>query len=421
MRELKSAGRLIGAQRFFMILSASFMVMVMALPCALAVDVEVLPAGVRMTQAKFGVISGLDQTWKSDGKLYDLGESRSVTFDAATLARVNAQARALVQALDSFGSHDLGRKLSLGTLNVSTTPQVTYMAPVLAYGVTDRLTIGLGIPVVRYQNQISLSASASNLDFYRQQLGGLSQKVDQALSIDLVTESQRVMAEKGYRPLQSRDETFIGDIQLAMLYRLPDLGSGNGTWAFMNQFTLTMPTGPKDDPNDLASLNAFGMASIEESIILAHALTPRWTILPYASLMLPIPDRTLKRVPKDENDSLPDRNSIQEVGRWMGPSASLGFELRWEVIHRWSLKAGNEIVTKWQDRYSGTGRVDLLGSNTDSSVLRARGGLTFSTVEDYKLRKAKVPTRVSLEVSDTVVGRNIERQLRTDLTAMLFF
>jgi hypothetical protein len=407
-------------QRPFLILSLSlvfFLASFLGILSAEAVDVEVLPAGIRMTQAKFGVISGLDQTWKNDGKLYDLGESRSVTFDAATLARVNAQARALVQALDSFGSHDLGRKLSLGTLNVSTTPQVTYIAPVLAYGVTDRFTIGIGLPVVRYQNQISLSASASNLDFFRQQLGGLSKKVDEALNIDLVTESKRVIAEKGYRPLQSRDETFIGDMQVALLYRFPDLG----TWAVLNQMTLTLPTGPKDDPNDLASLNAFGMASIDESLILAHALTPRWTILPYASLAVPIPDRTWKRVPKDENDTLPDPTSLQEVGRWLGPSTSLGFELRWEVVHRWTLKAGNEFITKWQDRYNGSGRVDLLGNNTDSSVLRARGGLTFSTVEDYKLRKASVPTRVSLEVSDTVVGRNIERQLRTDLTAMLFF
>lgn len=386
-------------------------------PGARAVDVEVLPAGVRMTEAKFGVISGLDQTWKSDGKLYDLGETRSVTFDAQTLARVNKQALDLVNALDSFGSHDLGRKLSLGTLNVNTTPQVTFFAPILAYGVTERLTIGLGIPVVRYQNQISLTSGPSNLQFYRDQFGGLSDRIDRALNIDLVSEAQRVISEKGYKPLQSRDETFIGDVQFAMLYRFPDVGR----WAFMNQMTLTLPTGPKDDPNDLAALNAFGSTSVEESFIAANYFAPRWTLLPYVSLLLPVPDHTMKRVPKDENDTLPDQNATQDVARWLGPTAALGFELRWEVVKRWTLKAGNELANKWRDHYTGSGRIDLLESNTDSAVMRARGGLTYSTVEDYMIHKAKVPSRVSLEVSDTVVGRNIERQLRTDLTAMLFF
>jgi len=382
-----------------------------------AVDVEVLPAGVRMTQGRYGVISGLDQTWKNDGKLYDLGETRSVTFDAATLARVNDRARALVRALDQFGSHELGHTLHLGTLNVSTLPQITYYAPVLAYGVTDRLTIGLGVPVVRYTNTISLSASASNLDFYRQQLGGASRALDGVLNMDLVSETQRVLAEKQYRPLSNRDSTFLGDIQLAMLYRLPDFGD----WALMQQLTLTLPTGPKDDPNDLMALNAFGRTTVEASLIGARSLARRVTYLPYVSLLVPIPDRTSRRVPKNDYDSLPDPDDTQELGRWTAPTLAVGSELRWECVDRWTLKSGLEAAGKGQDRYDGSGRTDLLEKDTDSSVIRAKGGLTYSTVEDYKLKKASLPSRISLEVTDTVVGRNIERQLRTDLTAMLFF
>lgn len=397
----------------------ALILLVVGLPAfsARAVDVEVLPAGVRMTEGRYGVISGLDQTWKNDGKLYDLGETRSVTFDAATLARVNDRARDLVHALDQFGSHDLGHTLQLGTLNVSTTPEINYYAPVIAYGVTDRLTIGVGLPVIHYTNTISLSASASNLDFYRQQLGGASRALDGVLNMDLVAETQRVLAEKQYRPLTNRDTTFLGDVQIAMLYRLPDFGD----WALMHQLTLTLPTGPKDDPNDLMALNSFGRTSIEAVLIAARALKPRVTFLPYVSLLVPIPDRTSRRVPTNDYDTLPDPDTTEDLGRWTAPTLAFGSELRWEVIDRWSLKTGLEVAGKGQDRYYGSGRTDLLEKDTDSSVVRARGGLTYSTVEDYKLKKASLPSRLALEVTDTVVGRNIERQLRTDLTAMLFF
>jgi hypothetical protein len=384
---------------------------------AQAVDVETLPLGVRMTEVRFGVISGLDETWGSDGRLYNLGETRSVTFDAATLARVSPQAQALIQALNQFGSQNLGQTLQLGTLNISTLPQIQYFAPVFAYGVSDRLTIGFGVPVVRYSNEISLSASASNLDFYRKQLGGASSALDAVLNMNLVSETQKVLVEKGYRALTSRNDTFLGDMQVSMLYRLPDAGS----WALLHQLTLTLPTGPKDDPNDLVALNSFARTSIEAALIAGKSVAPRWTVLPYTSFLLPIPDRVSKRVPTSASDTLPDASTVQDVSRWIGPTVAIGSDFRWEVMDRWSIKTGVEGAIKAPDQYTGMGRVDLLAANTDSSVIRAKGGISYSTVEDYKLKKSAVPSRMALEVTDTVVGRNIERQLRTDLTAVLFF
>ena len=384
---------------------------------ARAVDVETLPKGVRMSQARFGVISGLDQTWAKDGKLYDLGETRSVTFDAATLARVNERARALVQALDYFGNHDLGEKIQLGTLNVQTTPQLQFFAPVLAYGLSDSWTLGIGVPVVRYQNTLTLSASNSNLAFYRQQFQGISHQLDDALNLDLVAEAQKVIAEKGYRRLENRDETFVADMQVALLHRLGDLGS----WSFLHQIAVTVPTGPKDDPDDLMSLNAFGRTALGNTIIAARQVARRLIFLPYLGLDLPIPDRVVKRIPKNDDDNLPDQDSKQEIGRFLAPMATLGSELRWAFTNRWDAKYGVEGSAKGKDRYEGTGRTDLLEKNTDSEVLRVRGGLSYSTVEDYKIGKSMAPTRVSLEVADTVAGRNIERQLRTELAAMLFF
>lgn len=370
-----------------------------------------------MSEIRFGAVSGLNQTWEKDGKLYDLGEARSVTFDATTLARVNDRARALVQALDYFGNHDLGEKIQLGTLNVQTMPQIQYMAPVFAIGLDEKWTFGFGIPIVRYKNALSLSASNSNVEFYRQQFQGISHQLDEALSVDLVMEAQKVIAEKGYRPLENRDQTFIGDIQLVLLHRLAALGA----WRLLHQMTFVLPTGPKDDPDDLMALSVFGRTVIGNTMVAARLIARGLTFLPYAGVDVAMPDKVTKRVPKDENDSLPDQDSRQEMSRFVAPTLKAGGELKWLVGDRWEINYAVDASAKGIDHFSGSGRTDLLEKDTDSEVFRVRGGFGYSTIEDYKLKKSSAPGRVALEVTDTVAGRNIERQLKTELSATLFF
>lgn len=384
---------------------------------AMAADVETLPRHIHMGQIKSGYIAGLDQVWASNGQLYNLGEARSVSFDGATLARVSPQAAQLVAALNQFGSRGLGDQIQMGTLNIETDPSVTYMAPVLAYGLTQHWTVGAGIPVVNYSNHLTLSASASNLSFYRDQLGGNTQLLDDALNVNLVNETRKVIMEKGYRPLQSRDDTFLGDIQLAALHRLKDIGS----WAAAHQMTLTLPTGPKDDPDDLMSINAFGRTVFDNTLVLARPLSAVMTVVPYGSLSVTLPDRVTKRVPKNEDDVLPDANSKQDVVRFISPSMTLGSDIRYRLSDIWNVSGGLEGTLKGSDHYSGEGRVDLLARNSDAYVARVRGGVGYSSVDQYKAGKAMIPGRLSVDVSDTIAGRNIERQLRTDFSATLFF
>jgi hypothetical protein len=381
-----------------------------------AEDTETLPAGVSSPQIRVGIISGLGETWGDDHNLYNLGETRSVPFDAQTLAKVNAQAQALINALNLLGTQGLGSQINLGTLNVNTQPVVTYYAPVFAYGINDKWTIGVGLPVVNYQNTIALSSSGSNLDFYRQQLGDIP-AIAALSNLNLVTEAQKVLAAKGYLPLQNRNETYLADAQIAVMHRLPDYHD----WSFMHETMFTLPTGPAYNPDDLMALNTFGRTSITNSMVAAYAVRPRWTIIPYTGLETPIPDQVSRRVPVDENDLLPDANTKQNVMRYLGMTTTLGADLKWDATDTWQFKTGTSFAWHAEDVYEGSGRMDLLEENTDSYVQIVKAGISYSTIDSYKRRRAKIPSRVSLEVSDTVDGRNIERQLRTDISAMIFF
>lgn len=382
-----------------------------------ATGIETLPAGVRMTQTRMGVISGLDQTWQSNGKLYELGDVKSISFDAATLARVEPRAQQLIDSLNYFGRQDLGSKINLGTLNVDTKPQLQYFAPVFAYGINERWTLGVGFPVIRYSNRVSLSQSQSNLDVYRQLFTGISPRLDEALNTNLAQRAHEIIAAKGYRPIESRNEQFIGDTEVGLLHKLSDLGS----WRFLHQLTFRLPTGPKDDPDDLLAVNAFGRRAIENTLVAGKSLGSRLMLLPYTTVAIALPDKVTKRVPTNEDDNLPDAETKQDVTRQIAPSFSLGTELRWDFADAWSTAGSVEGSIKGQDTYSGRGRMDLLSVGSDSSVAKVKGSLTYSTVEAFQAGRSKVPTRFALNVSDTIAGRNTERQLVTELSAILFF
>lgn len=381
-----------------------------------AYSTETLPTGVRSAQLQMGWIGGLNQTYASNGGLYSLGDQKSITFDAATLARVNVEAQTLISALNAFGSGSLGSKIHLGTLRIDTRPEVKYTAPVLAYGINDRWTLGFGVPLVQYRNTISLGSEKSNLEYYRQ-LTGLNEQLDRALNIDLVAEAQSTLASKGYRTLSDRDESYLGDLQVALLH-------GFNAWTnveFRHQMTLVLPTGPRYDADDLMSLNQFGRTSIENSLVFGVPLAGRWTFRGYGSLLVPLPDQVTMRVPKDELDTLPDSSQKQDVTRVLGVRRSLGGELELQVSRALSIGGGYEYAMKDQDRYSGDGRTDLLSKDTSATAHRVRGTVMYSTVPAFKRNEIAVPAQAALDISDTFAGLNVERQTKAELTLMLFF
>lgn len=387
-------------------------------PLSAQAVVQTLPAGIRAPQVRAGVVSGLDQTWGSDSRLYNLGDTKSIPFDAATLSRVNDRAETLIRALDVFGSRNLGSQIYLGTLRVKTSPQIDYFAPVFAYGLNDRWTVAVGAPMMRYQNRISLSSGASNLDYYRERFSGINDELDEALNIDLKTEAAKVLAQKGYKPLTNRDQRFVGDLQVAVLHALP---APDETWSLVHQMNFILPTGPADDPDDLMALNQFHRTAWENTLTASKILGRRWSANPFGSLLLPLPDRVRKRVPRDEQDLLPDADTAKTVDRRLGPTLTVGGDLEWSVDPRWSVRGGAEASWKSRDSYGGDGRTDLLAEDSDSTVQRVRAGIGYTTVQAYLNKTAALPSRVSLDISDTVGGRNIERQLRTEFSAMLFF
>jgi hypothetical protein len=386
---------------------------------------SILPAGVNSPQVRFGTISNLNQEYTERGTLAQTVDLRSIEFDAKRMVSYRPELQKLVSTVNSFGErYGMGSALHLGNLRVETLPDVQYTGVVFARGLNESVTVGVGIPVVRYKNQLHVWQSRNNLDVYDQLAHEIGDRdfinaVNQLRSTNIPAMFRDELRVKGYEEINNQEETFLGDLQLSTLYRVKT----QVPLETLFRVNINLPTGPKYNPDNLAALNQFGYTYVEPQVIAAYPIRPRLKITGMFGTRIHLPDQITARVPRDENDLLPAAEQKETVDRVTGIKFTEAAQLSYDVNQTWGVFGFSEWSQKMQDSFSGdrNSRYDLLESGTNTESIVVAAGATFSSVESYKKNKKGIPAIVTAQISDTISGKNIERQLVHELTAVIFF
>lgn len=391
------------------------------LATAWSASTKTLPKGIRSLSLRTGIISNLSQGYDESGSQMGIGDLKAVTFDATVISNQSANGRLLIDALNSIGSQNLGSQLNLGTLKVDARPELQFMAPVFAYGIQSNWSLALGLPVISFKNNASYRVEGSNAAAYLQLgAGSISPELAAALETSPAVQFEKSVNEKSYKPMGARQQTFIGDVQLVSLFRF----QSSRTSSSLLQTTLTLPTGPKYDTDDLLAGNIWGRTSIENTLVFGYQAGRRLALNPYAGLNIFIPDQITRRIPKNEYDTLPALEQKKTTNRQLGSSVKVGLDANLDITRAWSGGVGGEYLTKAQDKYSGPGeglRYDLLSEETESSAATLRALINYSSVAAYRAKKALLPGIISFGISDIVAGKNVYKETRTELSTMLFF
>jgi hypothetical protein len=310
----------------------------------------------------------------------------------------------------------------LGVLRVETHPEIRYFAPLYAFGITDKWTLGVGVPILKYDNRLSFRQTGSNIEQIRASVGNVSSDLNSAfdqLSVNLAATAQTHLTSKGYKPIVDRSETIVGDVQLASLYRFHD----SRAWTGLFKTIVTLPTGPGDDPDDLVDLGLYGQTAVEPQLLANIPVFPWLFLAAKGSVRYAIPDRIVKRVPESSDDSLPNADRKENVRRQLGLGTSVGLSATAKVYSRVSAGLGFEASHKSEDHYDGERGWDysLLARETETAEGRVRLNLMYSSTEAYLRKESSFPTMVTYEFSDTVRGMNVERQTIHELAVTLFF
>jgi hypothetical protein len=385
----------------------------------------VLPKGRFQAVVRVGNASDIENKYNSSGTL--MSPSRmNVRLDNSFLRKNSA---GMNKALDQINALDPARKLGdqadLGELNVKGSADVNYMAPQLAYGMTSRWTVGVGVPIINFKSDVHLEQSGVNtLPAILSNVGNVSQKEN----AELIAAAKKgpaaaanfLLQKQGIKAVDERDENFLGDVILGSVVKIYD----SRYWSFFLLNNLELPTGPADDPDDLVDLNIFGRTNLSNTFY-ANLDVNYWLQFGFGvGYTWGIPDHIVKRVPKSENDFAPPLSSKEKLGRDPGDTITLNLATQMKATDVLEFGVGYELGYKTADKYD-TGsqnlRYDLLEKDTYEEFHVAKFKISYTTVSSYLNGKSKIPMSVTYAVSDIFAGKNIERQLSNELLLKLYF
>jgi hypothetical protein len=384
-----------------------------------------LPQGVYSPKLAFGVYTGLNERFNSSGLIEGVGNQYKINLTGKSLSRLDPKMKTLVDSLNAIpGKQKVGDSFS-APLTFSASPTVSYFVPQLAYGITPRLSVGFGIPIIHFQNTVQVTSQDNTAAVVRFS-HGLSPEGDKDLSkltaaaANVQGALNGILASRGYKPLQNEDYTAPGDLQISAIYRYFE----SANWHLAIRPYLQVPTGRQDDPDDLADIPtggqpAIGLYSIHELYLFKH-----FSFISSVGYQLNIQDSVTVRVPIDSDDVLPDLSREETVSRRTGNTVFLEGGFSWRPVTSLEIRAVYDYSEKDADWYQGDHpdwNYGLLTTDTDVQVHSVKGLIEYSTVNNYLLKTFAVPFMVGYIYGNTIYAVNAPNELSHQLYLRMFF
>ncbi|MGE3975664.1 MAG: hypothetical protein AB7F59_14150 [Bdellovibrionales bacterium] len=379
---------------------------------------KVLPKGIFRARVVGIQTQEFSQKFNEHGQIENLSAPLNKSLTAKDLAAQNPKLDQLVQAMNKV-QEGSGDKLLNANLYGDFSLQVSTILPALEYGVTDELSVGIRIPIVKRTGRASFRADyTNNAASLKNQLGQLSTPelaagLDQVGQLQLDTNffAESVFTKNGYEVPHDFEKTEAGDLEFGAKYnfyknagffatalwgaRAPtgsnpsltniyDKGTGNGAWATCVQLFQEYEVNP---------YLMFGAA---------EKVTYNFT------------DTRARAVPKDANDALPnvkpEAGQVQDVKREQG--MQLDTELSTTVfmldktVNMWG---AYQYTEKGADKYSGPGELYYEGLGKNSDQVRQAGelGVGYSTVPAFRRKQFSVPMEVQALYNHALSGKNV--------------
>ncbi len=392
-------------------------------------DTQVLPKGVRSLIFQNGNLQSLGEKYDSASNLQDISKRYSQSFTAEKLQKFAPEAKQLVDLLDKkFNqNYSLVSSLYLGELNIEAEPEIQYYAPIFAIGITDQWTFGFGMPFVHLTADMNITSTGNNnakeIEEFLYQKSGFSSELESAFArlknMNLVQEFKSVLKNKSYKEVQDQDRWYRGDLVLVNKYRYQQ----SEYWDLAHKLSLSLPTGYKDDADDLTDLSIFGQTSIEYAHIQDYKLSSKSILGSSLGYVWTIEDKVEKRVPSSADDILPDESRKEKLSRDLGDSFKWEINLRHNLHRDWSAAVAYLGQYKDTDYYSGNRNYNYsyLSKNTLQKWHRFEAEIRFSTINGFLAKQYVAPLSLSYKYGDVFDGTNVERQQMHSLSFTLLF
>jgi hypothetical protein len=376
------------------------------------------PQGVRAAGLVYGFARSVDSSLDEKGSRESLSApmNRTVTIDdfAASEPRLN-DLRAALNSIEP----GLGENLLHANLYGDVKVNQSHFVSGLLWGITDRVSMGLIIPVIQRQVKVKFhSEVTNNAAAIQSRLGNVPELSNRGLGelanrqIDDETFIDSVFLQNGYQRPKDFKATTLGDSEIESRYRYYN----TKRMGLALRGRVQMPTTQhKPDVTNIVDKDmdegnwALKAAAIEEFRLIPEHLdisTSLWGIwrAPHK--------RTMAFTRKDSRQSVPnlkDPYQIETVERQRGAQLdfNLGFNLAF--FRQFLNFMGTYSYTmKQSDRIYGQRELDYSSwtSNTNTRMHGVEGGIELSTIGLYLKKKFPAPGRISFSWFQPVSGSN---------------
>lgn len=370
-------------------------------------NAKVLPKGIRNFRIRG---ASFQATEKQDGTgaVVPVGNAlnKGVTWNKIIEGKDTAVERGTLKGYLESKNVNLNEEVGQTTGVVGIDFQTT--VPIFAYGVTDKMTVALAVPVVRTSMEVDSGfVGNSNLNALATTL---IQDGSQSKAYEMRYKTLNAIQEKlkkyNYEPLESREETRLGDIRLVTKNLIHQKGRVDVAIKGM----LTVPTGSPTKASRAVDVGTGdGQWDAGMGIVTDYNYGEYSMLSAYAAAVAQLPTTRERRIPEAFDSKLsPDVDGNTRM--------DLGDVLNFQVANKFGFMKGFSFTTAYMmqykdtDRYSGSkyanSRYKWLEKDTAQSMETIHLAAGYSTLQLFREKKFPAPIETNLTFNRVVGGRN---------------
>jgi Putative MetA-pathway of phenol degradation len=386
-----------------------FFAYLLGLTISYADNAEVLPKGISRAGVNGKIYLPIDERYDPEGKTEDVAVDFNATLDSSVfpaLALVEAAA-GLPTGYANIGRTDISFEYDFKIF------EFTYQ-----YGITDKLTFGVMVPYWDVTNDVHAKLITSNATVGKSATLNTLAPIGVMDTVPLTTDDAQALIGKGldingdgtvdipgygYKPIKKWSGSGISDIEVGLRYQYLK----TDTWHLAFTGGARMPTGEKDDPDNLvdyplgrgawALLFRFNNDYVGIKNLILNA-TFRYDLY--------LPDSETKRILNHVDDVL--TANIEKVDRDLGDVIELEGSATYEFTEGLNVSLLYKYGFAFKDRISGNKgfAYESLEDETDYTEHVGMLSLSYSTLPLYRAKKFPVPLDVSVSYRNRFAGSN---------------
>ena len=383
---------------------------------------QVLPKGVRNMRV-VGFTTQVSMKYDGTSSIIPVGQGFNKVVSTGEL--INSQPAGFERDKLKGGLRSYGFTMDekAGTAYGVVNSRITTTAPVFAYGVTDKLTVVTVVPLlfshtnVRTGWEVDPAWEAKMLKLGSR---GFANKLI-AFRDQLQNVVNAKVAGAGYKPLEDRRATELGDVAIAAKYQF----AKGPRYAAAISPRLILPTGRVADVDKLVDI-APGWGTLNAGLAAVYDYSPAAgiSVSPSVSYLYPFAVKRAARIPISIDETLTpdvDRDTTIKSGDMMSANLAMRFQAEESVM----IGVGYSFQYKRADSYEGSvygsERYAFLSKDTEQKLHAAQLSMTYSTVPLFKKGLFALPLESTLGLSNVFDGTNVNKASLVSFDVAAFF